>query len=276
MAERISKRGLRKLAGPVERQMIFDIHAEAADSELDSEDEELRTYDSIIRKQLEASNDLNDFIANLEERKEDMKPFHAFKLDARLLQLLEKVPNYDPETVEVLNDIRHFGWDRVQHLLEESDTNDPQEEMYLNRLRTQSKKRSTHELADFALDHYRQKKQDYPDRVKAFESAAKKVFGAAELHEYQEVLAELEILSDDVYREELSRLLEPEGVEGASKEAYDELRDVLTESESPDELAAYTQDRIEFFRDREPEVSEEMRSIVMDKFEAVLPTKRIQ
>lgn len=275
MGDRLSKQGLKKLTGPVERQVLFDIHAEAADSELNDEDEEVQAYDKIIRRQAESSEDLNDFISNFKDRKEGMESFQAFKLDARLLQLLEDVPDYDPQTVQVLDGIRYFSWDRARQILDEAETSDPQEEMYLNRLRTQSKKRSMHELADFALNHYRKKKMTHPDRVEAFESAAKKTFGTAELHEYQEVLSEVELLTGNGYIEELSRMLDT-GAEGVREEAYQELRDVLKEAASPAELAAYTQDRIEFMKDRSPEVGEEMTEIVMEKYDAALPTTPIQ
>lgn len=273
MADRLSKQGLRKLTGPVERQVLFDIHAEAAGS--DPEDEDLEAYDSIIMAQAEASENLDQFVSGIEDTEEDLESFQAFKLDARLLQLLEEVPKYDPGTVQILDGIRYFGWDRARQILDEADTSDPQEEMYLNSLKTQSKRRSMHELADFALNHYRKKKMNRPDRVEAFESAVRKTFGAAELCEYQEVLSEVEVLTGNGYREELSRLLDAEA-EGVTEEAYEELRDVLNEADSPAELAAYTQDRVEFMKDRNPGVGEEMAEIIMEKYEAALPTTPIQ
>lgn len=273
MADRLSKQDLRRLTGPVERQVLFDIHAEAADS--NPEDEDIEAYDTIIMAQAEASKNLDQFVSSIEDRKEELESFQAFKLDARLLQLLGEAHNYDPQTVQILDGIRFFSWDRAQKILEETDTSDAQEQMYLNRLRTQSKRRSMHELADFALDHYRKKKITHPERVKAFESAAKKTFGEAELHEYQGVLAEVELLSGGDYREELSRILDTEA-EGLREKAYEELRDVLGEASAPDEIAAYTQDRIEFMKDRNPEVGEEMIDIVMEKYPAALPTTPIQ
>lgn len=270
MADRLSRQGLRKLTGPIERQVLFDIHSEAIEPE---EDEELQAYDRIIMEEAEASDNLNQFVSGIEDRIEDLESFQAFKLDARLLQLLDEVPNYDTGTVEILDGIRLFDWDRAKQILEEADASDPQEQMYLNRLRTQSKN-STHQLADFALNHYREKKMTQPGRVEAFESVVRKTFGTAELHEYQEFLAHVETLTGNSYREELSRLLDTDA-EGVRARAYEELRDVLEEASEPDEIAAYTQDRIEFMKDREPEVGEEMADIVMEKYRGALPTTSV-
>lgn len=266
---------LGQIPDPIETEIQFNIHSQAANSELRDEDSEFDEYDRIIRKEIETADDLNDFLNRLETRKNEMESSKAVKLDVRLTKILRDSPDYKPETVQILDDIRKFDWDRIDNILEDTENLDAQEQMYIDWIKTQSKKRPPEELADFALNHYREKKRERPERVESFESAMRKTFGRADIHPYQNVLEEVELLTGPGYHVELQRIIKEElqeDIPKPRKKAYDDILDALKVSESPAELAAYTQDKIEFLDGRRPEIKQHMIDIVEEEYEAALPT----